>query len=179
MRSGILAALTLLCLSGCDAPQTPRPVREHAAPAQTEAQASRGAARRQYREFLAEAQKAADLMQTHPNQDALRDMSTRLHDLVNRAGDNAASNDKMNELVEEGRMAIRFFDACLKVANYQARRTDVAPEKAKSFVAKTCDANLPPFRQKLEMLKTMLESEAAGTSDSPGKPPGTKVQETR
>jgi hypothetical protein len=171
--------LTLLCLAGCDAPQPAGPAAESSAPAQAEDQASRGKARQQYRAFLAEADKAAALLATHPDHDALRDTSTRLHELVNTAGDNAASNDKMAELVEEGRMAIRFFDACLKVANYQARRKDVTPEKAKSYIDKTCDGNLPAFRQSIGMLKTKFESEDAGTSDSLDKPSGAKVQETR
>jgi hypothetical protein len=168
----------LLCLAGCDAPPPPQPVAESAVPAQADAASARGESRRLYREFLAEADRAVTLLQTHPNRDALRDMSARLHELVNRAGEGAASNDAMNQLVEEGRMAVRFVDACLKVANYQARRTDVSPEKAKSYVDKTCDANLPVLRQALGGLRAKFEAEDAANSAPPDKPSGANVQDS-
>jgi hypothetical protein len=171
-----VALLTLLGLAGCDAPRPPQRAAQPTVPAQVDGTAVRGDCRRLYGEFLAEADRAAALLQTHPNREALRAMSTRLHDLVNRAGEGAASNDSMNPLVEEGRLAIRFFDACLKVANYQARRTDVTPEKAQSYIDKTCDANLPVMRQALKRLRDKFAAEAAGTSAGPDKPSGVNVQ---
>jgi len=168
---------TLFCLVGCDAPPPPRPPAEPAVAPQAAVAAARSESWRLYGEFLAEADRAVALLQTHPSREALRDMSTRLHDLVNRAGEGAASNDTMGQLVDEGRMAIRFLDACLKVANYQARRNDVSPEKAKSYVDKTCDANLPVMRQALGRLRTKFEAEDAGVAAAPDRASGGNVQD--
>jgi hypothetical protein len=179
MKTASLPTLLVLCLAGCDALKPPPATQETTSPARVIDEAARAEARRQFGLFLAEAEKSVALLESHPGREALRDGSNRLHDLLNRATEADRSSDKMEELAEEGRTALRYFDACLKVANYQARRKDVSPESAKRFIDKTCDGNLPPFKQLIGMLKTKFESEGAGSSDSPDRPSGAGVQEPR
>ena len=155
-----VAALALAA-AGCDAMQAPSPPRQSAAPAAAASQSTRAEGRKQFAAFVLEAEKAVALLESHPSREALRDASTRLHDLLTRAGD-ADSSDAMDELVEEGRTALRYFDAGLKVANFQARRKDVTPEAAKRFIDKTCDGNAPAFRQLIGMLKTKFEKTGGG-----------------
>lgn len=161
MKTLKLAALALIGVAGCDGLQPPPAAPESAAPARVIDEASRAEGRKQFALFLQEAGKAVALLESHPGREALRDTSTRLHDLLSRASD-ADSSKKTEELVEEGRTALRYFDAGLKVANYQARRKDVSPEAAKRFIDKTCDGNAPAFRQLIGMLKTKFEKTSGG-----------------
>lgn len=171
-----LVAIAGLWLAGCDALEPPRHAPE-AAPATDET--ARAEARKQFGLFLAEADRGAAMLAAHPAHDALRDGSRRLHELLERAAEADRSAEKMEELIGNGRIALRYFDACLKVADYQARRKDVDPQKAKKFIDKTCDGNLPPFRELLATMKIQFESEGPKTSDSPDRPSGVRVQEPR
>lgn len=148
-------AVMLALLGGCDMGPSPEAVRKQEADAEARKLA---AGKKQYAAFLAEADKGLQLLEKHPNRDALRDQVNRLHEMLTAADDAAPGNDKMGDLIDEGRGLLRYFDACVKVANFQANRKDVSPEKAQSFLDKTCDANAGPIRELIAQLRKKNES---------------------
>ena len=147
-------ALMLALLGGCDMGPSPEAVRKQEASAEAKKLA---VARKVYADFLNEADKALQLLEKHPNRDALRDQVTGLQNMLSAADDAAPGNEKMGELIDEGRGLLRYFNACLKIANFQAKNKNVSPEKAQSFVDKTCDANAGPIRDLIPQLREKNE----------------------
>jgi hypothetical protein len=148
-------ALILVALAGCDmGPPSAGPARRRDADAEAKRLAE---ARKLYNAFLDEAEKGLQLLETHAKRDALRDEVKRLQEKLSAADDAAPGSDKMGDLVDEGRGLLRFFTACLKVAEFQADRKDISPEKAQSYVDRTCDANAGPIRQGIPQLRAKNE----------------------
>jgi hypothetical protein len=110
-------------------------------------------AQQRFATFLAEAEKGLELLGKHPNRDALRDEVNKLRELSRQASDAATTDGKMAELADEGRDLLRFFDACVKSADHQARRKDASPEKIQKAIDWACDQNARPLRPLIEQLR--------------------------
>lgn len=144
-----LIAVLLAVLCGCEMRGTGPTAQERRAPEAAKV----AAAKKSFAAFLAEAEKGLELLERHPNHDALRDEVNKLHELLNAAGDIAPTDEKMGDLADEGRGLLRYFDACLKTANFQARQKNISPEKAQSYIDKACNANAVPIREMIEQLR--------------------------
>ena len=152
-----LIGVLLAALAGCDMRGAGPTEAERRAPEEAKVKV----AKKRFAAFLTEAEKGLELLGKHPNHDALRGEVNKLHDLLNEAGDAAPSDEKMGDLSDEGRQLLRFFDACLKTANYQARQKDSSPEKAQKAIDWACNQNAGPIREMIEQLRAKNEEVGA------------------
>lgn len=151
MRAWWIVVL-VLCLTACDSAPRKKKARKTFDPVKL------AAVEKCFNAFFEELAKGVELLQSHPKRDAIRDESTKLHDLLNQAGDAYPANQKITELVEEGRVIMRYFDGALKVANYHAAKKDSTPEKAQHYIDKTVESNLPTLHKATDMLKKDLDA---------------------
>jgi hypothetical protein len=113
-------------------------------------------AKQQFSAFLDEAAQGAALLESHPDRDAIAKQIKALEELLNRASRVYPSHEKMAELAEQSRGLMKYFDACVGIANYQSKQKDVTAEVAKKRVDWTCDENARAIRQVVNRLRGLL-----------------------
>ena len=150
MRTCLIGVL-LAVLCGCDMRGTGPTAQERRAPDAAKV----AAAKKSFEVFLAEAGRGLELLGKHPSHDALRAEANKLHELLNAAGDAAPTDAEMGDLTDAGRQLLRFFDACLKTADHQARQKDASPERIQKAIDWTCNQNAAPIREGIDQLRTM------------------------
>jgi hypothetical protein len=149
-----LFAVSLVCLfAGCGEPGLPVP----STPQKVVDQKKLAEAKQQFSSFLDEAAQGAALLESHPEREAIAQEIKALEALLGRASHVYPTHEKMAELAEQGRGTLKFFDACLGIANVQSKRKDTPPEVAKKRVAWTCDENARAIRQQIDRMRNKLE----------------------
>jgi len=155
MRLLLMVVLAGL-LVGCEAPG-PAPV----SPAEKKKaeQARLNEALKQFRAFVDEAAKGVDLLESHPGRDAIKAEIGKLQASLSRAAEVDPNHEKIVPLVEDGRMMMGYFEACLKTADFQAARIDrkeIDQEKAQKAIDWACGENAPVVRQLIDRMKGRL-----------------------
>jgi len=143
--------LTLLCcLAGCEGPERAIEA-EKARRAASEAQLAE--ARQQFSAFIEEATKGAELLESHPDRDAIDAEVKNLQGLLDRASAVYPEHDQAATLADDGRRMMKFFNTCVGMAIHQSKQKDRTPEEARKYIDDTCQGNAGAIRQLIDIMK--------------------------
>jgi hypothetical protein len=160
-RRNLLFAAALVCgLAGCGEVEVAAPSRP------TVDEGKLAEARQQFSAFLDEATRGATLLESHPGREAIEAEIPKLNAALDKASNVYPTHAKMSAAEEQGRVLLRFFDACRAIAKRPLY--GASPAVAKKRLDFTCAENARVIRQGIaQMRDDMVEPPPAQIRSSP------------